>query len=363
MKMKLFTLLTSALLCSNLSFGKIFRVGYTGLPIAGVDYTPAQAQQAQDEASHGDTIQVYGSAGSMTVNKQLVILGFGYNFDINTNLQAIGTDEPSQINLTLNTGSNGTIVSGVSGGFYVSASANETDGISDITFQRCRGSFYFANYISYGAISNIKIISCVASDISAPYTFPNAKPLSNLQVFNCILNGVTLYGTATTATIVNCVSASAGYVMTLNLNDAGVVVKNCIFYRSNSNNNINTVYENCFFGEAQPSVLPSGNNNRWSQSWAALFNRLGGVNDANGYYGDETFDEDYYVLKAGSPAINGGFNAASAPTDCGIYGGELAYVYKLSGVPAVPAIYKLTAPGPAATSNPYNITISVRSNN
>ena len=69
------------------------------------------------------------------------------------------------------------------------------------------------------------------------------------------------------------------------------------------------------------------------------------------------------LLKSGSLAIGGGTDLSGNPTDAGIYGGEAAFRYKLSGVPAVPAIYKLTAPSNSATSNPYNITISVRSNN
>jgi len=359
MTTKFFTLLLTALFFSSFSFAKIFRVGYNGLALTGVDYADLQA--ANDAATAGDTIQIYtSSATTGTINKKLVIIGYGYNFDVNTNLQAIGTDAPSQANITFITGSNGSIVYGVSGTFTISASANETDSISNITFQRCNGGFYLTNYISYGPISNIKIISSVTQNISRQYNGANAKPITNLQVYNCILNSIALEGPATTATIVNCVSSTT---LTIDLNDASVVVKNCIFASSNSTANINTVYDNNFFIEAQPAVLPAGSNNRWSQDWGTIFNRLGGTNDNQGNYYDASFDEDYYVLKVGSPAINGGFNAANAVTNCGIYGGEPAYVYKLSGVPAVPAIYKLTAPGSAASSNPYNITISVRSNN
>lgn len=149
---------------------------------------------------------------------------------------------------------------------------------------------------------------------------------------------------------------------TLTLNDAGVLVKNCIFGGPGSSN-INTIFENNFFSEIEPAVLPLGSNNRWSQDWSVIFNRISSTDDNASYTGYPEFDEDYYVLKAGSPAINGGFNGAGAVTNCGIYGGELLYVYKLSGVPAVPSIYKLTAPTLNATSNPYNVTISVKSNN
>lgn len=360
MKTKIFTLAIAALLFSSISYAKLFRVGYTGVALTGVDYTTAQAQNAQDDASSGDTIQIYGSGISMTINKQLVIIGFGYNFDVNTNLQAIGTDAPSEVSLTLNSGSDGTIVSGVSGSFVVYDNSGTHTAISNITFQRCKGSFSLYNHQSYGPISNIKIIGCVI-DGGMSHNSIDDYPVTNLQIYNCIIGSFILYKTGTTATIVNCVSPRGS--SPFSFNDASVVVKNCIAYMSNSVNNTNTVYENCFFEETQPATLPAGSNNRWNQSWATLFNRLGGTDNAPGQNGDASFDEDYYILKAGSPAINGGFNAANAVTNCGIYGGEPAYVYKLSGVPAVPAIYKLTAPGSAASTNPYNITISVRSNN
>ena len=206
MNYKIFTLFFATIFFTSIANAKIFRVGYTGLPLAGVDYTIAQSQQAQDDASAGDTIQIYGNSINMTIDKQLVIIGFGYNFDVNPNLQAIGTDQPSNVNLFLNTGSGGTIVSGVSGNFVISATANATDGISDITFQRGNGAFNLYNYISYGPISNIKIISCVAQNIFRSFRGVDAKPITNFQIFNSILTGVTLEGVGTSATIVNCVS-------------------------------------------------------------------------------------------------------------------------------------------------------------
>ncbi len=94
MQTKFCTLLVAALFISSISFGKIFRVGYNGLALTGVDY--ADLQSAQDAANAGDTIQIYTSiATNGTINKQLVIIGYGYNFDVNTGLQAIGTDAPS----------------------------------------------------------------------------------------------------------------------------------------------------------------------------------------------------------------------------------------------------------------------------
>lgn len=185
----------------------------------------------------------------------------------------------------------------------------------------------------------------------------------NTQIYNSIIYTANFYDAGSSGSIINCVTASPNYGGgSLNLTNAGFLVKNCIIASYNANS-INTVFENNFFGSNQPATLPSGSNNRWGQDWASIFNRLGGSDDQVAWSNSEKFDENYYVLKAGSPAKNGGIDAANNATDAGIYGGELAYRYKLGGVPAVPSIYKLTAPNSAASSNPYNVTISVRSNN
>ncbi len=115
MKTRIFTLCLAALLLSSLSFAAIRRVGYAGTPKTGIDYPDFQS--AHDASANNDTIQIYGNINGGTVTKPLVIIGFGYNFDVNPNLQAIGTDQPSYANLYFSPGSNGSNVSGVSGTF------------------------------------------------------------------------------------------------------------------------------------------------------------------------------------------------------------------------------------------------------
>jgi hypothetical protein len=277
-------------------------------------------------------------------------MGFGYNFDTNPNLQVIGTNTPSQASLTFNPGSANSIVEGIEGTMNIYT--------TNITIRR---SWVTVNLYTSATNSgnDIRIESCALNYFTGSN---NAYPSLNTQIYNCIFYGITFYNAASTGSVINCVTSSPNYATGfVNSNNANVLVKNSILPFNPANTN--TVWENNFFNTAIPGTLPPGGNNRWSQSWATLFNRLGGTLESPGYIFATDFDEDYYILKAASPAINGGFDAGNNPTDCGIYGGELLYRYKLSGVPAVPAIYKLTAPGPAATSNPYNVTISVRSNN
>ena len=69
-----------------------------------------------------------------------------------------------------------------------------------------------------------------------------------------------------------------------------------------------------------------------------------------------------YRLSATSPAKNAGIVPGTATaTDCGAYGGTNPY--KASGIPAIPAFYKLTSPSSTATGGTYPLTFSVKSNN
>jgi hypothetical protein len=338
----------TVLLMSGISFATIRRVGYNGIAKAGVDY--ADFNSAQTASAAGDTIQIY-AAGNGTVNKRLVIMGFGYNFDSNLNLQAIGGATPSPISLSFDLGSDNSVVEGCSG--------NITLITSNITIRRFFGSVSFQNQTR--AANNIRIESCALTGCSMQSS--TANPCTNIQIYNCILGSITFYMAGTSGSIINCVSPNPQLVgYQVDLNNAGILVKNCILGHFLPSN-INTVWENNFFFTVQPAILPPGSNNHWGQVWANLFNRLGGTIDNPGYQNDATFREEYYILKAGSLAINAGFDATNNPTDAGIYGGEPIYRYRLSGVPAVPSIYKLTAPSTGATTNPFNVTISVRSNN
>ncbi|MBK8280920.1 MAG: hypothetical protein IPK94_12585 [Saprospiraceae bacterium] len=63
MKKILFILITLYYSQSAL-FSRVFRVGYNGTPLKGVDFTSITA--ANDSAKVGDTIQIYGT-NSMVV--------------------------------------------------------------------------------------------------------------------------------------------------------------------------------------------------------------------------------------------------------------------------------------------------------
>ena len=331
---------------------KTLRVGYGGVALANVDYTSIDLAVAG--ALDGDTIQVYGSVGSGTITKRLVIQGFGYNLDVHPNLQIVNGDSPSEASLTFNTGSENTVLEGLT--------VYSTLNTGNIAYRRCKITGAYIT-VSEKHINNVKFLSSLI--VGQVYMSGQDQfNCTNFEMFNCILQApVYIYNAGSSGIVANCVTGNPEYagVGSLNLYNSGFLVKNCILYTLG--NGINTVFENNLFYQAQPNPLPAGSNNKWDQRWADVFNRLGGTDEATGYSATANFDENYYILKANSPARQAGKNGANAATDCGIFGGEPAYIYKISGVPAIPAVYKLTAPGLNTSTNPYNITISVRSNN
>jgi len=66
-------------------------------------------------------------------------------------------------------------------------------------------------------------------------------------------------------------------------------------------------------------------------------------------------------LAPGSPAIGAGVPNGATPVDCGAFGGPNPY--KLSGIPAIPAIYELQVPTLINTGTDMQINVKSRSNN
>lgn len=368
-----------ALLISNLSYAAIHRVGYTGSPLAAVDYSDFVS--AYNASTSGDTIQVYGNVTinnpGVTISKKIIIQGFGYNFDVHPNLQVTSLDAPSRflgnVVLTFEPGSEGSVIEGCAIISEGSLSTFIRIANSNITIRKCYISATLENQLRQ--ISDTKIESCVLNTLNE---INQGYPTINTYISNCILgNNFNFYHSGSTGSVVNCVQMPRGsynYLGFLSLNSASFLVKNCIFdYPYPMPNAPKTIWENCFFRSPQPAQLPMGKNNRWGQSYANLFEMLGSASVIPGqFYRDDCssctllpnplFNENFYRLKTNSPAKNAGFDSNGNPTDCGIFGGDSASLYKLGGVPAIPSIYKLSASSAEATTNPYKVIIGVHSN-
>lgn len=342
------------------SFGGIKRIGYWGTPVSGVDYsTPALAVAA---CAVGDSLYVYGStAGSpwaIDITKRLVIIGTGYYYAPNTpnnaanfnpNLQVYGAY--SQANITLNDGSSNSTIVGIVG--RVICNQAHTASINNIRISNCYwyssfGNVTYKNGITY---DGWEISKCYMASASIGYPASQTAKVTNFKFYNNIMQSSELVFSnvaGQSAIIENC-SFYSVVSQGNNWNGVNLLVQNCIFTNGPSLSGYNnTVFNNCVFdGSPTPAVVGSNNI-------------LNAVN-ANIYVGIPTqgtnTDDGRWVLKPASPAIGVGIGGI----DCGAYGG--VNPYKLSGIPAVPAFYKLTAPSTSASSNPYTLTFSVRANN
>lgn len=320
----------------------IRRVG-AGLNVPGVDY--GDFQSAQDNALNGDTILLFPSLSVRFVNlsKRLVVLGYGYFTDTlilgtgaNPGLQNL--KGPVSVDILLRTGSDSSHFEGIDGFFL----RNYTGGIfgsnydtKNITVARCNGSINFSSMVH----NNLKIIQSVID-------FTCTGSLANCLISNNILNS---FETS---------SASGQSIMLLNniftgnWNDGNIpcIYKNNVFlWESPFAFEAGSTYQNNIF---VTSVTGSkGQNNKFNVNKDAIF--FGYSNQGN------LSNDSRWTLRTNSPAKGAGENGI----DCGIFAVGSLYPYKLSGIPSIPAFYRLDAPSSTTGSNPYNITFSVRSNN
>lgn len=335
----------AVLFCSNVLNAKIHRLGYQGPRVAGVDYYTIQA--ANDSSAIGDTILVF--PGSYTnpaagVSKKLTWIGYGYfisgNYS-NANLQTITGSLSFAV--YVGAGATGSTFEGLDHLTVTTATSNNVD---NLIIRRCNVDYLtFANatyktwqiqqcYITYlqtnnaaGAITNL--------DVSNSYIYSAAfGPISSTlsgQFLNCII----FYGSYGNGTI-----------------NGTFVFKNCIIISTHYNDG-NSAYQNSIATTTYP--IPSTNNDKnilYNDMLTKVF-----VTSPSGYPAAPYSLDNRYALSSTSPAKGAG----EGGTDCGIFGG--LNKYRLSGIPPTPSFYKLTAPTTTASSNPYTITFSVRSNN
>jgi hypothetical protein len=193
--------------------------------------------------------------------------------------------------------------------------------------------------------STWQILQCYISYLYPAYS---TSTISNLTVNNSYI--YYLYGgsggTAANQSgqFNNCIFSYTDF------NNGSFMVKNSIFLGAHYDD-VNCVYQFSLFDTGNGTV-PSGTGNIGTDDGTMTTNVFVGYNTQGSFSND-----GMWALKAGSPAKGTGQSGA----DMGIYGG--ANPYKLSGIPRIPAIYKLTAPSNTTSGNPYTITLSVRSNN
>jgi hypothetical protein len=401
----------------------IYRVGFKGLPVSGIDFGYNDFGTAQSIASPGDTIQVYQqlftSSSSYGVYKPLHIMGYGHTLDVNTGHQVQHrTDSSSNwISITFSPGSAGALVEGLNLAQVVIQDSNITvrrcrfkAGKQTSVFNNCASGAPFIypvpsweriviNPVPWSGGGNIN--NCLIDGnyfdswstngnifvdnwVNAAYA-NNSLSINNLIVTNNYFNSVvnlsaSIPGQVNGVFMNNIVNGKYqhlynvaywnGYVCTqgsfynssyaMGSTFDGFLIKNNIF---NTDDTVtcpliatNSIIQNNVFstGITNACVGLGGNNNLYGVDMNTVFSAAWN----NGY----VLSDNQLALASGSPAAGAGILGNNTPTDCGVYGGETGLGYIKSGMPPVPSIYLLSTPGVNATSNPYQITISVKSN-
>lgn len=339
MKIKLFSLLlfTAIILKIQDADAKIRRVGFSGIPLTGTDYTTLQL--AHDASAAGDSIYIFPGSWSATMNKRLVIIGYGYSAAaLDSGLQHIAG--ALSISITLNTGSGNSLFQGLDG-LTITANASDT-----VKINRCNISLYFNSSISSAnpPFKSWQITQCLINNFgfrqyNNSYIYAS---LINLLISNCYINTFSFAGTtsaSSSGTFSNNIFAGAA-----NFNNSQFTCTNNIFIGTSLVNITGTTFLN---NVATTNLIPASNN-KINVAPGSIF---------VGYPTQSTYSNDSrFALLAGSPAKGAGVDKV----DCGIFGGSAPYV--IGGLPPVPSFYKLTATSNVASSNPYKITFSVKSN-
>lgn len=368
MTTKIFTLLVAALLISSMSFATIRRVGYSGPQLVGVDYT--SLENAYTDAVINDTIQLYPGGdyafnyAGTALSKRLVFIGDGYLLDKNNGLQV--ATSLTRLSLIMDAGANGSIFEGLevspayysdNYGFTGTTAINGT--LQNILFKRCSfitGNFFYLQYAG-DSVKNIIFSECYFKNTqSANFTSNSTAGIKGIDFQNCILDNIypnfyyTNGGTIGNVSFENCSMGSYGEIQ--NASSISCYFRNCIIRGEPSGAN-NDVFDYCIFETNNPPPhFVTGTGDEFGKLFTDIF---------QGDLTQGTQWDSSYILKSGSPAIGYGRDLNNNAINAGAFGG--VNPYKLSGVPNVPAFYKITAPGSAATSNPYTITFSVRANN
>lgn len=365
------------------------RAGFTATTakLANVDFPTLQA--AHDAASPGDTIQIYPGTISTnydaTFTKKIVLIGPGYLYNTyntttseipNAGLQSI----PGGINgvsINLSSGSSGSSFYGIRG-LNLGVNNAISDSINNIIVSRSNANLQI--FGNSNVLNNWLVSQCFGVTItqSAPSnsSFSGNRTLTNWRIENCIFtsnfgNSITLNQSPvgiSSLLFLNCTFNSS----TAGLSNQSVVFQNCILETptiANYNGLANTIFINNITNTARLNnpifTNPGSTGNIFDVNISGTGNVVfvGYPNNTSGSTILNSPDARFKLTTSGvNPARNAGFiPGTTTATDCGAYGGTNPY--RESGIPAIPAFYRLNSPSPTATGTTYPVTFSIRSNN
>ncbi|MCF8374317.1 MAG: hypothetical protein K9H64_22030 [Bacteroidales bacterium] len=328
------------------------------------DYTSLQT--AIDSAGYGDTLYLEASPnsyGNATFYKKLIVVGPGYWLIENDSTQA-NMDTACVNSLIFNPGSEGSILSGITVNANFSGFMNSNIfakmiiiNTDSITIQRCH--IVTHTYQSAGKSCNI-YIDGNRNNIVLQQNWINTS-IENPSGFNGTAYAIYFTSIPENTLIINNFIRSykiSGY------QSIGSIFMNTI----NSTTNL-IISNNVIWGNLQTyyaghinNVLVDGNftgnfnvtmhNLCSSTQYPVDINNQQNINMDSVFVDVDSYIDNGYLLKPNSPAIGAGLNGV----DCGAFGESSGgIVYKLSGLPDIPAIFEATIDLSGTTQIPVNI--------
>ncbi len=317
-------------------FSTIWHVN--NVPTMNANYSSLATACSSASVAAGDTLYIYGSPTtyeSVTISKRLTLIGPGYYLGENPGLQS--NPVPASVNtINFSTGSNGSLISGMSILSYIQVDA------PNIVVQRNKMPRLFINNDNCIAIQNFLINPpggnhTINANSAANYVIANNYIANSVNGW-CFLSEATSGGVF----INNIVTGSSRFF--------NAEVYNCIIGFTGSGTSLS--FESDVNTTFHHNVFRSVSSWDWTtsvdvQGEGNLYNVTGELYVATGS------PDGYYQLCTGSAALGAGISGQ----DCGIYGGQEPY--RLSGIPAIPTIYEFYAP---ATGFIIPIQLKARSN-
>jgi len=334
---------TIVLFFSTTVFSKIWTVDNKSGSVA--DFS--EIQVAHNNASDGDTIYVHSSGSSIyasvTVTKQLYIIGPGYFLDENPNTQA---DTRAAIckRFIFNDGSQGSLLTG----FEINIDISYWDDIlinaDNIIIKRNMCVHDGANISITEDRSNIIITgNYFISTGTVRDVIQVGLNCNNIQINN---NYFKIAGTTNFSLVA---PSSSSIEAWNNVISGNVEISNSTFYN-------NILMNGTFSGTNSPADI--NHNIGDADQFGIEYGNQENVNMTTVFIdnGSGSTDGDWQ-LRSGSPAIAAGLSGE----DCGMFGSSTPYI--LSGLPAIPTIYFFVAPSSASGTEGLEVQIKAKSNN
>lgn len=343
------------------TFAKVIRVDNN--PGTSADYK--KLQEAINSAESGDTIYVVGSpnwydtnsngyATDITINRTLTLIGPGYFLGDNSSTQA--SKHTAKIyRLTIGEGADNCTIQG----FDLNANNNAILYINKKDVNGKEGSIVPKNVtIKRNLINRLEIRYANNTLISQNYFSINTYPIyvyqgaANTIIRNNIISSgnrhVSIYGDNSeliNLTIENNTFTNGFY----RINNA--TIQNNIFISGILNDCDNNTLNNNLFTSTEEAV--SSDNSTANTFNNNIFEAV----QANIFVEPSPTLDDHFRLATDSPAIGMGVGGE----DLGAYGGPTPY--KLSGLPAIPAIYDLNTVGVGTQTEGMTVEIKAKSHN